>query len=203
MILPLYPTEVDKCKTRNHWVLFLAFKNVVLHSPIYQGLQQECELGVALLKLLWKTWDSWNIVRPTCDTNLSRSESSMACIDCMCGWRVSQDEHNMSRYVFTSGLSSLEDKKVHRTTHSATAASNGYLNGISSWRINCEKTLFCLFIQCFRCQLHPENKIGAVRWQNAIRSTKWSLCCNTQDAGWLHRSLFRYATWVMTEKVYE
>jgi hypothetical protein len=107
MISPLYPTEVEKCKMGNRWVLSLPFKNVVLHSPIYRGLQRAHELNVALLELLWKTWDARNIVRPTCYTNLSRSESSVACIDYMCGWWVSRDEPDVSRYVFTSGLEIL------------------------------------------------------------------------------------------------
>jgi hypothetical protein len=50
MISPLYPTEVEKCEMGNRRVLALPFKNVVLHSHIYRGLQQSRELGVALLK---------------------------------------------------------------------------------------------------------------------------------------------------------
>jgi hypothetical protein len=60
-----------------------------------------------------------------CNTNLSRPESSVACIDYMCGLWVSQDEPDVSIYVFTSELSGLEHKKVLRTAHTVSAASNG------------------------------------------------------------------------------
>jgi hypothetical protein len=145
MISPLYPTQVEECKTGNRWVLALPFKNDVLHSPIYRGLQRSRELGVALLKLPWKTWDAQNIVRPTRDKNLSRSESSVACINYMCGRWVSRDEPDVSRYVFTSGLSSLEHKKVMWTNHAATAASNGRLT-TSAHAASTTRKLYYLFM---------------------------------------------------------
>jgi hypothetical protein len=40
---------------------------------------------------------------------------------------VSWDDPDVSRYVFTFELSSLEHKKVLRTNHAASAASNGRL----------------------------------------------------------------------------
>jgi hypothetical protein len=84
----------------------------------------------------------------------------------MRGRWVSQDEPDVSRYVFCSVLSSLEHKKVLQTNHVALAASNGHLNYISSCRINRETTLYRLFMYWFRRQLHLENKIG---------------CCNQMD----------------------
>jgi hypothetical protein len=48
------------------------------------------------------------------------------------------------------------------------------------------------------------NKLGVVRLHKAIQLTGWPLHCNTQGAGWLDKSSsIRYATWVMTEKVYK
>jgi hypothetical protein len=41
----------------------------------------------------------------------------------MCGRWVSQDEPDVSRYAFTSKLSSLEHKKVPWTNHAASTAS--------------------------------------------------------------------------------
>jgi hypothetical protein len=163
MLSPLYPIEVEKCKTENRWVLALPFKNDVPHSPIYRGLWRARDLGVALLKLLWKMWDARNILRPTHDTNLSWLESSVACIDYMCGRWVSRDDLDMSRYVFTSGLSGLEHKKVLWITHTTSVASNGRLNCTSSCRINCETTLYHLFMKSFRRQLHLEKQIGCCK----------------------------------------
>jgi hypothetical protein len=100
---------------------------------------------------------------PTHDTNLSRSKYVVVCIDYMCGRWVSWDEPEVSRYVFTSGLSCLEHKKVMRTTHATSAASNGCLNCISSCRFNCETTLYCLLMKCFRRQLHLEKQIGCCK----------------------------------------
>jgi hypothetical protein len=111
----------------NWWVLSLPFNNDMLHSPIYRGLQRSRELSVALLNLLWKMCDAQNIVRSTSDRNVSRSESSVACIDYMCGRWVPRDEPDMSRYVFTFEVSPQEHQKVLQKNHAASTASNGCL----------------------------------------------------------------------------
>jgi hypothetical protein len=170
MISPLYPTEVEKCKTGNWWVLALPLKNALLHSPIYRGLQRPRELGVALLKLLWKMWDVRNIIRPTHDRNLSRSESSVACIDYMCGQWLSWDEPSVSRYVFTSELSSLEHKKVPRTNHVALAASKACPIA-SAHTASTTRQLSTIYL----CNGLGVNRIVRTRLGVVIRWTKWSL----------------------------
>jgi hypothetical protein len=199
MISHLYPTEVEKCKTRNRWVLALPFKNALLHSPIYRVLQWSSELGVALLKLLWKMWDARNIIRPTRDRNLSRSECSMACIDYMCGRWVSRDEPDVSRYVFTSGLSYLEHKKVMRTNHATSVAFNGRLTA-SAHVASTTRQLSTVYL----CNGLGVNCIWRTRLGVVIRWTAWSLRCNTHGVGWLDKSSsIRYSAWVVIEKVYE
>jgi hypothetical protein len=181
-------------------VLTLPFKNTLLHSPIYRGIQQSCELGVALLKLLWKTWDARNIVRPTCDRNLSRSEYSAVCIDYMCGWWVSCDELDVSRYyVFTSGLSSLVHEKVPRTNHVASAASNGRLTA-SAHAASTTRQLSTIYL----CNGLGVNCIWRTRLGVVISWTRWSLRCNTQGTRWLDKSSsIRHTTLVVTLEVYE
>jgi hypothetical protein len=199
MISPLCATKVEKCKTGNRWMLALPFKNTALHSPIYQGLQRSRELGVALLTLLWKTWDTRNIVRPMRDRNLSRLESSVACIDYMCGRWVSWDEADMSRYVFTSALSSLEHKKVLRTNHAASTASNGRLIA-SAHAVSTMRQLSTIYL----CNGLGVNCIWRTRLGAVIRWTGWSLRCNMRGAGWLDKSpSIRYAALVVTVKVNE
>jgi hypothetical protein len=63
--------------------------------------------------------------------NLSRLVTLVVCIDYMCGRWVSRDEPDVSRYVFTSELFSIEHKKVLQITQAASAASNGRLNCIN------------------------------------------------------------------------
>jgi hypothetical protein len=117
----------------------------------------------------------------------------------MCGRWVSWDEPDMSRYVFTSGLSSLEHKKVLWTNHAASAASNVHLNA-SAHAASTTRQLSTIYL----CNGLGVNCIWRTRLGVVIRWTGWSLRCNTQGAGWLDKSSsIRYAMWVVTVKVYK
>jgi hypothetical protein len=120
----------------------------------------------------------------------------------MCGLWVSQDEPDVSIYVFTSELSGLEHKKVLRTAHTVSAASNGRALPHAASTVRQLSTIYLWKVLGVNCILR--NRLGAIRLHKAIRSTGWSLRCNTKGVGWLDNSfLIRYARWVVTEKVYE